>query len=74
MWGKEMVMELAGDWSIDSIKRHSLDRMLIEQLLHIYPESLPKVEVIRKDSIDRLTVESEFFRKTMRGKEAGSLG
>ncbi|KAF0122091.1 MAG: hypothetical protein FD151_946 [bacterium] len=74
MWGKEMVMELAGDWSIDSIKRHSLDRMLIDQLLHIYPESLPKVEIIRKDSIDRLTVESEFFRKTMRGKEAGSLG
>lgn len=74
MWGKEMVMELAGDWSIDSIKRHSLDRMLIDQLFHIYPESLPKVEVIRKDSIDRLTVESEFFRKTMRGKEAGSLG
>ena len=74
MGGKEMVMELAGDWSVDSIKRHSLDRMLIDQLLHIYPESLPKVEVIREDNIDRLTIESEFFRKTMRGKEVGSLG
>ena len=72
--GREMVMELAGDWSVDSIKRHSLDRMLIDQLLHIYPESLPKVEVIREGNIDRLTVESEFFRKTMRGKEVGSLG
>jgi energy-converting hydrogenase A subunit R len=72
--GKEMVMELAGDWSIDSIKRHRLDRMLIDQLLHIYPGSLPKVEVIRGGNIDRLTKESESFRKTLRGKEAGSLG
>ena len=74
MGGKEMVMDLAGDWSVDSIKRHSLDRMLIDQLLHIYPGSLPKVEVIRKDSIDRLTNQSESFRKTVRGKEVGSLG
>ncbi|MEW6615480.1 MAG: HAD hydrolase family protein [Thermodesulfobacteriota bacterium] len=72
--GKEMVMALAGGWSFDSIKRHSLNRMLIDQLLHIYPESLPKVGVIKEDNIDRLTIESEFFRKIMRGKEAGTLG
>lgn len=72
--GKEMVMKLAGDWSVDSIRRYGLDRMLIDQLLNIYPDSLPEVKVIREGNIDRLIIESESFRKTVRGKEVGSLG
>lgn len=72
--GKEMLMKLAGDWSVDSIRRYGINRMLIDQLLDIYPCSLPEVEVIREGNIDKLIIESESFRKTVRGKEMGSLG
>jgi energy-converting hydrogenase A subunit R len=72
--GKEIVMKLADDWSMDSIKSYCVEEALIEQLFCIYPEYLPTLEVIREDNRETITRKSEAFRQALRGKEIGSLG
>ncbi|MDY6854314.1 MAG: HAD hydrolase family protein [Thermodesulfobacteriota bacterium] len=72
--GKEIVMELAHNWSIDSIRDSCVDEALIEQLFYIYPKNLPTVEVIKEENKEAITRKSEAFREALRGKEIGSLG
>lgn len=72
--GKEGVMGLAESWSFDSIKRHGVDRTLVDQFFHVFPDSLPTVEIINDDNRDRVTGESEAFRKAVRGEKVGNLG
>ena len=72
--GKEAVMELVHNWSMDSMKDCCVDEALIEQLLYIYPKNLPTVEDIKEANRETITRKSEAFRQTLRGKEIGSLG
>ncbi|MFH1625621.1 MAG: HAD hydrolase family protein [Pseudomonadota bacterium] len=72
--GKGAVMRLAGNWSLDSITKHGIDRILVDQLLSAHRKSLPTVEIVDESNRGRLTNESEAFRKSLRGEDVGSLG
>jgi len=72
--GKEAVLELAEDWSVDSINRHCIDDPLIEELSYIHTDPLPTVEIIKNSNKAGLIKKSEAFRKTFRGEKIGDLG
>lgn len=73
-FGKGYVMRLAEEWCISALERYCVDKTLIENFINLFPDSLPKVELITSENMDRLVKESSFFRKTVRGEAIGRLG
>lgn len=64
--GKEGVLKMAKEWP------QSSKESLREKLTPISP--YPRVEILTKENLDRLTKESERMRKEVRGEAVGSLG
>ena len=65
---------LVESWSGEAIRQHIKEGILADQFEEIFKESLPLVEIITENNRERLIVESETFRKTVRGEAVGSLG
>jgi len=69
---KKEVIDLVKDWSYNKIQTYSPD--LYSKVCKIYPDELPKVELITDENRERLSKESSVFRKTVRGEAIGNLG
>jgi energy-converting hydrogenase A subunit R len=72
--GRDGVLELVEHWSRPSIEGMDVDEELGTQLHSISDEDFPTVKLVVQSNIGRLVVESEAFRKQVRGVEIGSLG
>ena len=72
--GKEAVLALASNWGYRALEQSEAKRELIQEMIRIYPEDLPRVEVLRQENRAQLIAESETFRKQVRGEEVGRLG
>ncbi len=73
-FGKNGVFNLAKEWSHQAFKKYGVDPPLQKRALSLYPERLPRVEIITPDNKERLMKESGAFRKTVRGEAIGKLG
>jgi len=71
--GKELVRELAGNWSYERIGEIVGDQ-LRAKAKEVYRGELPKVAIVSESNIAKLTEESCSFRKKVRGEAVGSLG
>ncbi len=71
--GKDLVLEVASNWSIERLKNHKDARNLFDQL-ESDRSNLPRIETINEDNREQLVRESEAFRKQVRGVAIGSLG
>lgn len=72
--GRKTVQKLVKEWSHHALRRYCPNKTLIQAISFAYPEVLPKVELVTKDSVNRLVEESSNFRKTVRGEAIGRLG
>ncbi|MEM2103241.1 MAG: hypothetical protein QXM22_06990, partial [Candidatus Bathyarchaeia archaeon] len=72
--GKEAVLELAEQWSFTALKKHKVNPTLLDRVHELYPNTLPRVEVIKVDNKEKLAKESVAFRKNVRGEAIGRLG
>jgi energy-converting hydrogenase A subunit R len=72
-YGKKGVLELVKEWSFSGLKKYC-PPILQGQMSRLYPEALPKVEIITSANKERLMKESTIFRKTVRGEKVGGLG
>jgi energy-converting hydrogenase A subunit R len=72
--GKDGVLRLVDSWSVEEIKGLEISPKLRSLFLELHGGNLPKVEVIRKENLERLIVESTAYRKSVRGEAIGSLG
>ena len=73
-FGKNTVFKLVKEWNHQAFQKCGVDLSLQERVLRLYPEQLPKVEMITSDNKERLMKESSAFRKTVRGEAIGKLG
>ena len=71
--GKEGVLQLVEDWSYAALPKYCAP-LLRKRLFKLYPEKLPKVEMITSSNRERLMRESTVFRKTVSGEAIGELG
>ena len=69
--GKEYVIDLIEDWP-----KHVMDNVSpnLRYLLKIYPLKLHRIGIITDENGERLTIESNAFRKAVRGEAIGKLG
>lgn len=70
---KDLVLEIASNWSIKKLKEHQIAPSLIARL-ESEETGLPRLEMVSEDNMEKLVLESETFRKDVRGVAIGSLG
>jgi energy-converting hydrogenase A subunit R len=72
--GKKQTLKVIGSWSLDALKENNVDEALIKLLFTLYPEGLPKVQIVTAKNMESLIKESSAFRKKVRGVAVGRLG
>ena len=72
--GTEKTLKALGSWSFDALAKNNVDAALLKQLLAVYPDDLPKVQIVTAEIMESLINESSAFRKKVRGVAIGRLG
>jgi hypothetical protein len=49
-------------------------KLLLDKLFMLYPSALPKVQIVTAENMETLAIESNEFRKKVRGEAVGRLG
>lgn len=73
-FGKELALNALQSWSFPALEYAEVDITLLKQLSDIYPEELPKAEIVTTQNMESLIEESGEFRKKVRGVAIGRLG
>ena len=72
--GKKQALKALDLWSFDALKKNNVDEALLKQLSALYPDALPKVQIVTAKNMESLIKESSAFRKKVRGVAIGRLG
>ncbi len=72
--GKEQTLKAIYSWSIEALKKNNVDEALLKQISTLYPNALPKVQIVTAKNMESLISESCEFRKEVRGVAVGRLG
>jgi energy-converting hydrogenase A subunit R len=73
-FGKEKTMRTLRSWSYETLKKSGVDAALLRQLSDLYPDALPKAQIVTAENMETLIKESSEFRKKVRGVAIGRLG
>ncbi len=74
VFGKEKTLEIARNWSHETLKKLPINASLLDKLKNIEEKYSIRVEVITAENKERLCKESSVFRKKVRGEKIGELG
>ena len=74
MFGREKTISAIESWSYDALKKCGVDNTLLKKLSDLYPDALPKVQMVTAQNMESLVKESSEFRKKVRGVAVGRLG
>jgi energy-converting hydrogenase A subunit R len=73
--GKQAALNLAKNWNLQSLERSGVVNLsLLDHLFTLYPQVLPKVQIVTAENMEMLAKESSQFRKKVRGEAIGKLG
>jgi len=73
--GKQAALNLVENWNLQSLERSGVVSLsLLDHLFTLYPQTLPKVQIVTAENMEPLAKESGAFRKKVRGESIGKLG
>ena len=73
--GKKAALNLVENWNLQSLERNgAISRSILDRLFSLYPQNLPKVQIVTAKNMEALAKESSEFRKKVRGESIGMLG
>jgi energy-converting hydrogenase A subunit R len=73
--GKQAALNLVENWNLQSLERNGgVSLSLLDHLFSLYPQTLPKVQIVTAENMELLAKESSEFRKRVRGEAIGRLG
>jgi energy-converting hydrogenase A subunit R len=73
-YGKAEALKIVDDWSPKALRSSRVDSSILAPFLAVYPDALPKVQIVTAQNLETLTKESSEFRKKVRGEAVGKLG
>jgi energy-converting hydrogenase A subunit R len=73
-FGKEKTTCALQSWNYAALKKSGVDKALLRQLSDLYPDALPKAQIVTAQNMETLVKESNTFRKKVRGVSVGRLG
>jgi energy-converting hydrogenase A subunit R len=73
--GKQAALNLVENWNLPYLESSGVVSLsLLDHLFTLYPETLPKVQIVTAENMELLAKESSEFRKRVRGEAIGRLG
>ena len=73
--GKQAALNLVENWNLQSLESNGVVSLsLLDHLFSLYPQTLPKVQIVTTENMEPLMKESSDFRKRVRGEAIGRLG
>jgi energy-converting hydrogenase A subunit R len=73
--GKQAALNLVENWNLQALEHSGVVNLsLLDQLFSLYPQTLPKVQIVTAKNMETLVKESSEFRKKVRGEAIGRLG
>jgi energy-converting hydrogenase A subunit R len=73
--GKQVALKLVENWNLPSLESSGVVSLsILDHVFTLYPETLPKVQIITAENMELLAKESSEFRKRVRGEAIGKLG
>jgi energy-converting hydrogenase A subunit R len=73
--GKQAALNLVENWNLQSLERNGVVSLsLLDHFFSLYPQTLPKVQIVTAKNMELLAKESSEFRKIVRGEAIGRLG
>ena len=73
--GKHAALNLVENWNLQSLESSGVVNLsILDHLFTLYPETLPKVQIVTAENMELLAKESSEFRKKVRGEAIGRLG
>jgi energy-converting hydrogenase A subunit R len=73
--GKQAALNLVENWNLQFLERNGvISLLLLNHLFSLYPQTLPKVQIVTPQNMELLVKESSEFRKRVRGEAIGKLG
>jgi energy-converting hydrogenase A subunit R len=73
--GKQATLNLVKNWNLRSLEHNgAVSLSLLDHLFSLYPQTLPKVQIVTAKNMETLAKESSEFRKKVRGEAIGKLG
>ena len=72
--GKDEAINLVKEWTPKGLAKYCGSTELRNQMLEVFSDGFPQVELVTDESVARLISESNLFRKTVRGEAIGQLG
>jgi energy-converting hydrogenase A subunit R len=73
--GKQAALNLVENWNLQSLEHNGVVSLsLLDHLFSLYPQILPKAQIVTAGNIELLAKESSEFRKRVRGEAIGRLG
>jgi energy-converting hydrogenase A subunit R len=73
-FGREQTLKVLKSWSKQTLETSEVNTTLLKQFFALYPEVLPKVQIVTDKNMESLVKESSEFRKKVRGVAIGRLG
>jgi energy-converting hydrogenase A subunit R len=73
-YGTQEAEGLVRNWNRVTIQKSGATNSLIEDLLRLYPDQLPKAKILSPENMGALARESSEFRSKFRGEAVGRLG
>jgi energy-converting hydrogenase A subunit R len=73
--GKQAALNLVENWTLPSLESGGVVSLsLLDHLFSLYPQTLPKVQIVTAQNMETIVKESSEFRKKVRGEAVGRLG
>jgi energy-converting hydrogenase A subunit R len=73
--GKQAALKLVENWNLPTLESSGVVSLsLLDHVFTLYPETLPKVQIVTAENMKLLAKESSEFRKRVRGEAIGRLG
>ena len=73
-FGKEVAINALQSWGFPALEYGEVDPILLKQLSSVYPNGLPKAQIVTAQNMESIVKESNEFRKKVRGVAIGRLG
>ena len=73
--GKQAALNLVENWNLQVLERSGVVSLsLLDHLFTLYPQTLPKIQIVTGENMKQQAEESSEFRKRVRGEAIGKLG
>jgi energy-converting hydrogenase A subunit R len=73
-FGKQKTIDSIFSWNYKTLEKSGVHNALLRQLKELYPDALPKAQIVTAENTEMLVKESSEFRKKVRGVAIGRLG